>query len=153
MAYDSWLYGFVFLPVCLAVYQLAPKGWRRRVLLAFSYVFFYLLSGTLLAYLLGTTLLIHCIGIWLSWLKSEEKAALTDVRGSEKKAVKSAYQKQSRRVLALGVVILLGVLAYLKYYNFFAQNVTGAMETLNLPFRSEERRVGKECRSRWSPYH
>ena len=21
------------------------------------------------------------------------------------------------------------------------------------PWRSEERRVGKECRSRWSPYH
>ena len=24
---------------------------------------------------------------------------------------------------------------------------------LNTPHRSEERRVGKECRSRWSPYH
>ena len=23
----------------------------------------------------------------------------------------------------------------------------------NIFFRSEERRVGKECRSRWSPYH
>src|SRR3712207_8620545 len=23
----------------------------------------------------------------------------------------------------------------------------------SLPVRSEERRVGKECRSRWSPYH
>ena len=23
----------------------------------------------------------------------------------------------------------------------------------NRPIRSEERRVGKECRSRWSPYH
>ena len=23
----------------------------------------------------------------------------------------------------------------------------------NLVLRSEERRVGKECRSRWSPYH
>ena len=23
----------------------------------------------------------------------------------------------------------------------------------NFPNRSEERRVGKECRSRWSPYH
>ena len=22
-----------------------------------------------------------------------------------------------------------------------------------MPVRSEERRVGKECRSRWSPYH
>ena len=24
---------------------------------------------------------------------------------------------------------------------------------LNYVYRSEERRVGKECRSRWSPYH
>jgi len=24
---------------------------------------------------------------------------------------------------------------------------------LGIPIRSEERRVGKECRSRWSPYH
>ena len=26
-------------------------------------------------------------------------------------------------------------------------------EVLNKLCRSEERRVGKECRSRWSPYH
>ena len=26
-------------------------------------------------------------------------------------------------------------------------------EGMNEVFRSEERRVGKECRSRWSPYH
>ena len=25
--------------------------------------------------------------------------------------------------------------------------------SLSLDMRSEERRVGKECRSRWSPYH
>ena len=25
--------------------------------------------------------------------------------------------------------------------------------TSDVPDRSEERRVGKECRSRWSPYH
>ena len=24
---------------------------------------------------------------------------------------------------------------------------------VDIPMRSEERRVGKECRSRWSPYH
>ena len=28
-----------------------------------------------------------------------------------------------------------------------------AMSVLELNERSEERRVGKECRSRWSPYH
>ena len=30
------------------------------------------------------------------------------------------------------------------------ENVVGVYA---LPLRSEERRVGKECRSRWSPYH
>ena len=28
-----------------------------------------------------------------------------------------------------------------------------ALMGLDAPCRSEERRVGKECRSRWSPYH
>src|SRR5256885_15355654 len=34
--------------------------------------------------------------------------------------------------------------------NFRGRRFTNAHETL---LRSEERRVGKECRSRWSPYH
>ena len=29
----------------------------------------------------------------------------------------------------------------------------GKVKDLKDAFRSEERRVGKECRSRWSPYH
>src|SRR2546422_6158989 len=29
----------------------------------------------------------------------------------------------------------------------------GGFTLLTRPARSEERRVGKECRSRWSPYH
>ena len=33
-----------------------------------------------------------------------------------------------------------------KYY--FYNNIVSKMQS-----RSEERRVGKECRSRWSPYH
>ena len=33
------------------------------------------------------------------------------------------------------------------------QGLTDILENVELPLRSEERRVGKECRSRWSPYH
>src|SRR5256885_4718942 len=33
------------------------------------------------------------------------------------------------------------------------ERITEAMQRLRDAGRSEERRVGKECRSRWSPYH
>src|SRR3989442_695970 len=37
-------------------------------------------------------------------------------------------------------------------HSFLARGLTPHPGQQNLP-RSEERRVGKECRSRWSPYH
>ena len=33
------------------------------------------------------------------------------------------------------------------------QSLSKIERGVNYPTRSEERRVGKECRSRWSPYH
>ena len=36
---------------------------------------------------------------------------------------------------------------------FLKINPMGGLPVLELDDRSEERRVGKECRSRWSPYH
>ena len=38
-------------------------------------------------------------------------------------------------------------------YGFLGPNGAGKSTTMNIITRSEERRVGKECRSRWSPYH
>ena len=40
-------------------------------------------------------------------------------------------------------------------YKMFVRlnNENGDKGTLYSTLRSEERRVGKECRSRWSPYH
>ena len=140
MAYQSLVYGFVFLPLCLAAYQIAPQRWRKRVLLAFSYLFFWLLSRELIIYLLGTTVFVHCTGIWLEWLKSEQKAELLTADRSEKKRIKSIYQKRSRQVLAFGVLMLLGTLAYLKYYNFFASNVNGIFGGI-LPFTIEQKNI------------
>ena len=127
MGYHSIIYIFLFLPVCLLAYQLAPEKWRGRVLLAFSWIFFYLLSGKLLVYLLGTTLLTHCIGIWLTLLKTEEAKAVEGMDRKQKKVIKVEYQKKGRRVLILGILILLGVLGYLKYFDFFTTNLRTAL--------------------------
>ena len=133
MGYHSSIYVFVFLPVCLAAYQLAPAKWRSKVLLAFSWIFFYMLSGKLIVYLLGTTVFTHCIGIWLTLIQSEESRELQGVDRKQKKIIKSKYQKQGRKVLLLGIFVLLGVLAYLKYYNFFVKNVTTLLGSVSLP--------------------
>src|SRR5687767_12176388 len=42
-----------------------------------------------------------------------------------------------------------GTTLYLSLASVFVAQAAG----IDLSFRSEERRVGKECRSRWSPYH
>ena len=46
----------------------------------------------------------------------------------------------------------LALLAEAMEKNVLIQNGIAGFH-LEGPFRSEERRVGKECRSRWSPYH
>ena len=48
-----------------------------------------------------------------------------------------------RRACELAAGEPVAVLTILKVYG----------SSFGLPNRSEERRVGKECRSRWSPYH
>ena len=42
-------------------------------------------------------------------------------------------------------------LTYLSIYDATGERVTSFVTGVH--GRSEERRVGKECRSRWSPYH
>ena len=54
-------------------------------------------------------------------------------------------------LLVFGSMTLLGTL-YKKIRKPVAAE-PGSSISLKQPARSEERRVGKECRSRWSPYH
>ena len=45
------------------------------------------------------------------------------------------------------------VVLSLEHPRVFTLGRRGGRENLSVSERSEERRVGKECRSRWSPYH
>ena len=40
-----------------------------------------------------------------------------------------------------------------RHFNGQIVNIVGFVDRSISKARSEERRVGKECRSRWSPYH
>ena len=61
--------------------------------------------------------------------------------------------KRKRRVLYFLLIALVSQSV------FFVQAIGKGIKAERIPWtmkpttRSEERRVGKECRSRWSPYH
>lgn len=114
MAYHRPIYLFFFLPLVLILYQVAPRKYRRGVLLIASYVFFWMISEKLVLYLMGTTLFTHYIGIWIGWLKDQGN--------------RETKEKQ-KLVLAGGVVLLLGILGYLKYFNFFVKNANYLLES------------------------
>ena len=57
-----------------------------------------------------------------------------------------AYVQFSKRIVLL-VTVAVTVISLLAVVLCFFRSDTEAL------VRSEERRVGKECRSRWSPYH
>ena len=61
-------------------------------------------------------------------------------------------EKKTRYLLWPALLLLLLLLAPGNIVRVQAASDQTAVQ-LKLSQRSEERRVGKECRSRWSPYH
>ena len=57
--------------------------------------------------------------------------------------------------ILLEILILTAAVAIIAaaVYFFLVPSHTSVSSISGLGIRSEERRVGKECRSRWSPYH
>ena len=63
---------------------------------------------------------------------------------------RSEMQGQFFKINYLGTVGTLKKADIMKYFDLKENDY---LQVMGDPNRSEERRVGKECRSRWSPYH
>ena len=122
MAYHTPVYLLLFLPVVLAVYQLTPQKKRWLVLLSASYFFVWLISGQLILYLWGTSLITHYTVVRLTWIKRYYAEDRKDTP-EEKKKRYDHYKKKEKQILFFGIILLLIGLGYLKYYNFFVINV------------------------------
>ena len=65
-----------------------------------------------------------------------------------------AYGSPWRKPLAIAVAMMWIAAAAEVSGPLLGEGVVNGMKSwFTVAFRSEERRVGKECRSRWSPYH
>lgn len=139
MAYHTSVYLFLFLPFSLLAYQLTPKKKRWMTLLILNYTFFWIISRSLVLYLIGTTLFTHYIGVWITWMKQQSREAAAGVSGPEHTEIKKQYKKREKMILTGGILCLLLVLAYLKYYNFFALNINNLLSGAGINFTLESK--------------
>ncbi len=134
-SYFSFTYMAIFLPALILVYSLMPQRHRWKVLLGASYLFFWIISGELLIYLLFSTMSIHHLGLWLSSLQEERNQLLGSAQKGEKKQIKALYLRKQRIVVTVGVILHIGILVVVKYSGFFGTNINSLFEVLNIPFK------------------
>ena len=131
-SYFSVQYLVLLLPATVGLYAVLPQKPRRVVLLLASYLFFWAISGKLIAYLLFSTLSVHHIGLWLEGIQAERDRCLAAAPKEERKAVRGRFQRQLTGIVAFGVVLHLGLLLLVKYTPFFATNLNHLFQLLGL---------------------
>ena len=133
--YFSLAFMGILLPITLLLYNFCKREHRWKILLGASFLFFFLISGKLIIYLVLSCLSIHYFGLWMGILLKEKKVKLKECQDKEeKRAVKDSYTRRLRWILALAIALHLGVLLVLKYSSFFGSNFNALLNMLHLPF-------------------
>ena len=83
------------------------------------------------------------------WLRSKEMEEIIMTLSMKEKKILYAYGCPSHH----NTVTRLKWLTALTVDPEAKRRMLGLAQKVETEVRSEERRVGKECRSRWSPYH
>ena len=131
MSYTSLAF-FAFVTLTAAIYFLFPvKKYQWTVLLVASYVFYLMAGYKYAAFIVLTTVSVYISALWLDKIAEraaqERKAHKADWSREEKKAFKLRTDKAKRRIVVFTVALNLGILAFLKYYNFFSGSVNSLL--------------------------
>ncbi len=128
----------IYVVALMAVYFAFPvKKYQWVVLLVGSY-FFYCYGGWKFPlYMMITTVSVWYAGCLIGKRTAETKKIVKehkeDWSKDERKAFKAKAEKSNRIIIFLAVLLNFGILAFFKYYNFFAQVADLPMMELVLP--------------------
>lgn len=125
-------YAFLgFTAVLFLAYYLVPKRFQWKLLLAASYLFYFIAGPSWLLYILATTVSIYFAALWIEKTGQQQKAYIKAHREQlsreEKKAYKDRMRARQWRCLLASLFLNLGILAVVKYTNFAISNVNGLL--------------------------
>ena len=124
MSYSSINF-LLFLSVTVLTYFLFPfKKYKWTVLLASSCCFYLLAGYKYAAFIVISTISSYLVALWLDRISFASKRTLKEKKSEwsreDKKRYKNSVKTRKRLVMTLALLINFGILAFLKYYNFFA---------------------------------
>ena len=123
----------IFLLVLFPAYFLFPKKYRNyqwTVLLLASYIFYVFAGLDVMVFLIITTVSTWYAGLKLGQTNARYKVRAKEMAAEEKKALKRISTRKKRVILMLVCLLNFGILAVLKYANFFISNVNSLLVRL-----------------------
>lgn len=126
----SKYYNYFFL-IVIIFYNLFPKKIRPYVLLLSSLLFFYLLSGWRVIFILFTIISIYLSTILMKKIDDKKSNELNNCDKDNKKTIKEKYKKKKRLVLMLCLLLNISFLFVFKYLKFFTINVNLLLNLFN----------------------
>lgn len=129
----------IFVSGVTLLYFLVPGKFQWVVLLIGSYVFYWMNSTTLLFVLLFTTCVTFFTGQWIEKVDKKASAYLKEHKEGmdrlQRKAYKAQKTKLQKRIVLLAAFLNLGLLIFLKYYNFLGENANSLLAMLHIEGR------------------
>lgn len=130
MPFNSFQF-FLFFPIAGMLYYATPKKFRWIWLLTVSIVFYLFTGIKFFVFLLCTTVTSYFAGLGMGktdeGLRSFLSSAGPDLAKEEKKAARGRCKHQKKQIVAAVLLTNFGILAVLKYTNFFCSNLNGLL--------------------------
>ena len=138
MNYSS-LNFIVFVAITVTVYFAFPfKKYQWTILLIASYVFYLFAGYQYVAFIIFTTVSTYLITRWLDKTSLTAKKTLKHKKNEwsreQKKTFKEKIKRKKRLIMALALMLNFGLLAFLKYYNFFAGSLNDVIGAFGVGF-------------------
>lgn len=123
-----------FLAVLLVLYYLVPRGFQWKLLLAASYLFYFVAGPLFPLYILVTTATTYLVSCRIEGIGQRQSVYLKENKGSLSKEEKKAYKQKNKtaqwRWMLACLLFNLGILAVVKYGNFAISNINGLVQAL-----------------------
>lgn len=122
----------IFVVAVILAYFITPKKYKWIILLISSYLFYWINSNKLIVFICITTISIYLLGLLLGRIDKKIEIECKNLEKEEKKKLKAKAKSKKKLVVAVTLIINLGILGVVKYFNFFSGNINGILNIFNI---------------------